>query len=65
MKSFLLIAAMAFIALGLANPQVGIRQEEVKQEGVDIFIALDVSLSMKAEDVKPNRLAKANTRSAI
>ena len=45
--------------MGLANPQVGIRQEEVKQEGVDIFIALDVSLSMKAEDVKPNRLAKA------
>ncbi len=59
LKSSLLIAAIAFIALGLANPQVGIRQEEVKQEGVDIFIALDVSLSMKAEDVKPNRLAKA------
>lgn len=31
----------------------------MKQEGVNIFIALDVSLSMKAEDVKPNRLAKA------
>ncbi|MGA9408791.1 MAG: VWA domain-containing protein [Bacteroidota bacterium] len=58
-KSLLLLAAITFIIVGLANPQVGIRQEEVKQEGVDIFIALDVSLSMKAEDVKPNRLAKA------
>ncbi len=58
-KASLLITAIAFIVLGLANPQVGVRQEEVKQEGVDIFIALDVSLSMKAEDVKPNRLAKA------
>jgi Ca-activated chloride channel homolog len=58
-KASLLIAAIAFIIVGLANPQVGIRQEEIKQEGVDIFIALDVSLSMKAEDVKPNRLAKA------
>jgi Ca-activated chloride channel homolog len=58
-KSLLLLAAISSIVVGLANPQVGIRQEEVKQEGVDIFIALDVSLSMKAEDVKPNRLAKA------
>ncbi len=58
-KSALVVAAISFIVVGLANPQVGIRQEEVKQEGVDIFIALDVSLSMKAEDVKPNRLAKA------
>ena len=58
-KSVLVVMAISFIIMGLANPQVGIRQEEVKQEGVDIFIALDVSLSMKAEDVKPNRLAKA------
>ncbi|HTY10940.1 MAG TPA: VWA domain-containing protein [Bacteroidota bacterium] len=58
-KSILVLGAVACIVVGLANPQVGIRQEEVKQEGVDIFIALDVSLSMKAEDVKPNRLAKA------
>lgn len=59
MKMLLLLLAVSFIVLGLANPQVGMRLEEVKQEGVDIFIALDVSLSMKAEDVKPNRLAKA------
>ena len=58
-KSLLLLGALALMITGLANPQVGMRLEEVKQEGVDLFIALDVSLSMKAEDVKPNRLEKA------
>jgi Ca-activated chloride channel family protein len=54
-----LLLALAFIIIGLANPQIGTRLQEVKQEGVDIFVALDVSLSMKAEDIKPNRLEKA------
>jgi len=58
-KILLLLAALTFLVLGIANPQVGTRLEEVKQQGVDIFIALDVSLSMKAEDIKPNRLEKA------
>lgn len=59
MKFVLLAAAVALISVGLANPQIGTRLEDVKQEGVDIFIALDVSLSMKAQDIKPNRLEKA------
>jgi Ca-activated chloride channel homolog len=59
MKFIVLLLAVALIVVGLANPQVGTRMEEVKQEGVDIFIALDVSLSMKAEDIKPSRLEKA------
>jgi Ca-activated chloride channel homolog len=58
-KFILLMLAVALLVLGLANPQIGTRLEEVKQEGIDIFIALDVSLSMKAEDIKPNRLEKA------
>jgi Ca-activated chloride channel homolog len=58
-KSTLLIVATALLVVALANPQIGTRLEEVKQQGVDIFIALDVSLSMKAEDIKPNRLEKA------
>ncbi len=58
-KFMLFLLAFAFIVVGLANPQIGTRLQEVKQEGVDIFIALDVSLSMKAEDIKPNRLEKA------
>ena len=48
-----------FIIIALANPQIGTRLEEVKREGVDIIIALDVSLSMRAEDISPNRLEKA------
>jgi Ca-activated chloride channel family protein len=58
-KIGLLLLVVALLILGLANPQVGTRLEEVKQEGVDLFIALDVSLSMRAEDIKPNRLEKA------
>jgi Ca-activated chloride channel family protein len=58
-KFAITLTSLAFLVVGLANPQIGTRLEEVKQEGVDIFIALDVSLSMKAEDIKPNRLEKA------
>ena len=59
LKTALTVTAIAFLVLALADPRVGTRLEEVKQQGVDIFIALDVSLSMKAEDIKPNRLEKA------
>jgi Ca-activated chloride channel homolog len=59
LKFVLLLFALAFIIIGLANPQIGTRMQEMKQEGVDIFVALDVSLSMKAEDIKPSRLEKA------
>ena len=58
-KLVLLMAASGFLVLGLVNPQIGTRLEEVKMEGVDIYIALDVSNSMKAEDIKPNRLERA------
>jgi Ca-activated chloride channel family protein len=55
----ILVLAVGLLVVALADPQIGTRMEEVKQEGVDLFIALDVSLSMKAEDMKPNRLEKA------
>lgn len=58
-KFLLFLTAFTTLVVGLANPQIGTRLQEVKQEGVDIFVALDVSLSMKAEDIKPNRLEKA------
>ncbi|MEK6566450.1 MAG: VWA domain-containing protein, partial [Bacteroidota bacterium] len=38
---------------------MGTRLEEIKREGIDLFVVLDVSLSMKAEDIKPSRLEKA------
>ncbi len=58
-KFAVFLFAFVLMVVGYANPQIGTRLQEVKQEGVDIFIALDVSLSMKAEDIKPNRLEKA------
>jgi Ca-activated chloride channel family protein len=58
-KFFILWIALALLILGVANPQIGTKLEEVKREGVDIMIALDVSNSMKAEDIRPNRLESA------
>lgn len=59
LKASLIIIAVIFMILSLARPQLGTKLEQVKREGVDILIAIDVSLSMKAEDIKPNRLEKA------
>ncbi|HEY6953105.1 MAG TPA: tetratricopeptide repeat protein [Bacteroidota bacterium] len=58
-KQSFFLGALACLVLAVADPQVGTRLEEVKREGIDLFVALDVSLSMKAEDLKPNRLEKA------
>ena len=58
-KSSLLLTAFALFVVAIANPQIGTRVEEVKQVGIDVYILLDVSRSMQAEDIKPNRLAKA------
>jgi len=58
-KIILLLSAVLFMILALAKPQIGTKLEQVHREGVDILIAMDVSLSMKAEDIKPNRLEKA------
>ncbi len=51
--------ALLLVILSVANPQVGSKIEEVKQVGIDVYICLDVSLSMTAQDIKPNRLEKA------
>ncbi|MBZ0180675.1 MAG: VWA domain-containing protein [Melioribacteraceae bacterium] len=58
-KYSLLIISAVLIIFSLANPQIGTKIEEVKQVGIDVFILLDVSNSMRAEDIKPNRLEKA------
>lgn len=59
LKLILSLTGLALIIIACANPQIGTRLEEVKREGVDIIIALDVSNSMKAEDIKPNRLERS------
>jgi Ca-activated chloride channel family protein len=55
---FLLLAVSAAVIM-LARPQFGSRIEEVKKEGVEVIIALDVSNSMLAEDIQPDRLTRA------
>jgi Ca-activated chloride channel family protein len=59
LRFILFLIAITFLIFGLVNPQIGSKLEEIKREGSDIIICLDVSNSMKAEDFKPNRLAKA------
>ncbi len=59
LKQTLLLLGVACLVLALANPQIGTRLEEIKREGIDLFVAIDVSLSMKSEDVRPSRLEKA------
>jgi Ca-activated chloride channel family protein len=57
LPAVLRLIVLALVILGLARPQSGRREMEVKSEGIDIVIALDISGSMKAEDFRPdNRL---------
>lgn len=59
LRFIIIVLAFAALVLGIANPQIGTKLEEVKREGVDIIIALDVSNSMRAEDIKPSRLERS------
>lgn len=58
-KFIILMLALVFLIFGLANPQIGSKLVEGERKGIDIFITLDVSNSMLAEDIKPNRLERA------
>ena len=58
-KNIFTILIFTLLIIGIANPQIGTKMEEVKREGVDLMIAIDLSNSMLAEDIKPNRLEKA------
>lgn len=59
LKFGLIIISLVLLILSISKPQLGSKIEEVKQSGIDIYILLDVSLSMSAEDLKPNRLEQA------
>jgi len=58
-KMAAIICAFVFLIIASAQPQWGFKWEEVKQKGLDIIVAIDTSRSMLAEDIKPNRLARA------
>ncbi len=59
MKSALIVLAVVFLGLAAGRPQIGTRLGVAKRSGIDLMIALDVSDSMRARDLKPNRLEKA------
>ncbi len=58
-KLLFLIFFILFATLSLVNPKIGTELKTVKREGVDLVFAVDVSRSMLAEDIAPNRLEKA------
>ncbi len=55
----LVVLAVAFMGLAAGRPQIGTRLGVARRVGVDLLIALDVSDSMRAEDVRPNRIERA------
>ena len=59
LKLIFVLFGLALLVVGLVNPKIGTKLETVKREGVDIVFAVDVSKSMLAEDIAPNRLEKA------
>ncbi|WP_299249100.1 VWA domain-containing protein [uncultured Lacinutrix sp.] len=59
LKIVVLCLAFASLTMALVNPKIGSKLETVKREGVDIVFAVDVSKSMLAEDIAPNRIDKS------
>lgn len=59
LKFIMIILSLSFLIFALINPKVGTQLKTIKRQGVDIVFALDVSKSMLAEDIAPNRLEKA------
>ncbi|MCK5401651.1 MAG: VWA domain-containing protein [Flavobacteriaceae bacterium] len=59
LKLTVLCLAFGCLIIALVNPKIGTKLETIKREGVDIVFAIDVSKSMLAEDIAPNRLEKA------
>ncbi|MDR1962295.1 MAG: VWA domain-containing protein [Planctomycetaceae bacterium] len=60
-RSIVLLTALSFSFVAAANPMFGVYFEEVSRKGADIFVLLDVSRSMLAEDTAPNRLMRAKS----
>jgi len=58
-RTLLWFIALAFLIIALARPQWGTETHTAKQEGIEVMVALDVSKSMLAQDIKPDRLSRA------
>ncbi|RJQ66384.1 MAG: VWA domain-containing protein [Desulfobacteraceae bacterium] len=59
LRSLLVLAAALLLVIAMAGPQYGFEWREIERRGVDLVVALDCSRSMLAEDIAPNRLARA------
>lgn len=59
LKILIICAGFGCLSLALVNPKIGTKLETVRSQGVDIVFAVDVSKSMLAEDIAPNRLEKS------
>lgn len=59
LKIFVISLAILCLVVALVNPKMGTKLETVKREGVDVVFAIDVSKSMLAEDIAPNRMEKS------
>ena len=55
-KDFILILSAALILMAIARPQLGSQPQKVVKKGIEVMVCLDISNSMLADDVKPNRL---------
>ena len=58
-KVTILLFAIAFLFVALARPQWGRKMEHIERRGLDLVLLQDISLSMLAEDIKPNRLTRS------
>lgn len=61
LKGGILVVGLVLLIVAAARPRFGFFYEEVSRRGVDVFVLLDVSRSMLAEDVAPNRLERAKS----
>jgi len=59
LKLILELFIILFLCIALANPKIGTELKSINREGVDIVFAIDVSKSMLAEDIAPNRLVRS------
>ena len=60
-KSIVLMLAAVLLIIAIARPRFGVSFQQVRTQGADLFVILDVSRSMLAEDVRPNRLERAKS----
>jgi len=58
-KGLILLLSLAVLIFALARPRWGFEERELTRQGLDLIVAIDVSQSMKAQDLRPDRLSRA------